>query len=871
MPYFMEKEMKEGEGQKEGHEAPSSLPLAYLLSAGYDGKRQKALLKLYDPETDEILLWYDNTGHLPYCYSKQSAEELRKNKQLSSYPGLLRIEPEKRLDALQDQWIEAMKIVASNPLDIGGEGKRGIRNLLEESWESQIVYYQNYIFDRQLNPGMPYRIVQGSLEPVEYKLSPGVASQMEDLFRDEDAELRDYMREWALLLQCPVPHLRRVAVDIEVYQPVATRIPDAEVADQPIIAASFVSSDGIRRVLLLKEEPGEAPRVEGAEVLCYESERDLVTEVFRVLDEYPIVLTFNGDDFDMKYLRKRAQNLGVNVADIPISIGRRAASLRYGAHIDLYLFFLNRSIQIYAFGNRYRENTLQDVASSILGKGKLYPDSEARSFLFQGGRSVETGVSEFTYEKLAEYCLRDSELTYELTSFSDDLVMKLIVVLSRISKMTVEDVTRSGVSRWILALMRFEHRRRQMLIPNPEDILKTKGVTSTKAVIKGKKYKGAIVREPKPGVHFDVTVLDFASLYPAIIRNWNLSYETILCPHPECRENKVPGTPHWVCTRRRGLSSLIIGSLRDLRVSWYKPLSKNRALPKEERAWYDVIQNALKVFLNASYGVFGSEAFDLYCPPLAESTAAVGRYAMTSTMNEAEKLGISVLYGDTDSVFLEAPSEEQIGKLVDWTESELKIEFDVDKVYRYAVFSKRKKNYLGVYPDGSIDVKGLTGKKRHVPPLLKDAFTRLTEILGGVKSPEDFERAREEIRSLVNSVYLRLKNKEFDLKEIAFNVMMGQSIGSYKTKPQHVNAAQQLKELKIELGAGDVISYVVTRDDKGVKPVQLATKMDVDVGKYIEYLRSMFEQVLDALDLSFDELMGKKTYVQQSLFGKEIT
>jgi len=584
--------------------------------------------------------------------------------------------------------------------------------------------------------------------------------------------------------------------------------------------------------------------VEGAEVRCYESERDLIAETFRVLDEYPIVLTFNGDDFDLKYLRKRAQNLEFNAEEIPITIGRRAATLRYGVHIDLYLFFLNHSIQIYAFGNRYRENTLQEVASTILGKGKLSP---------------EDSVSELAYEKLAEYCLRDSELTYELTSFNEDLVMKLILVLSRISKMTVEDVTRSGVSRWILALMRFEHRRKGMLIPNPEDILKTKNVTATEAVIKGKKYKGAIVRDPKPGVHFNVTVLDFASLYPAIIKNWNLSYETILCPHPECRENKVPDTPHWVCTHRQGLSSLIIGSLRDLRVSWYKPLSKNRALPKEERAWYDVIQNALKVFLNASYGVFGSESFDLYCPPLAESTAAVGRYAMTSAMDAAEKLGITVLYGDTDSVFLGNPPEELIGKLVEWTERELKVEFDVDKVYRYAVFSKRKKNYLGVYPDGSIDVKGLTGKKRHVPSLLKDAFLRLTEILGGVKSPEDFEQAREDIRKLVNLVYLRLKNKEFELNEIAFNVMMGQSLRGYETNPQHVKAAKLLEERGIKLGAGDVISYIVTQDVVGVKPVQLASKKDVAVAKYIEYLRSMFEQILDALDLSFDELVGKTT------------
>ncbi|MFB0544053.1 MAG: type B DNA-directed DNA polymerase, partial [Candidatus Bathyarchaeia archaeon] len=465
-------------------------------------------------------------------------------------------------------------------------------------------------------------------------------------------------------------------------------------------------------------------------------------------------------------------------------------------------------------------------------------------------------VSKLAYERLAEYNLRDAELTYELTSFSDDLVMKLIIILSRISKMTMEDITRHGVSRWILALMRYEHRRRGMLIPNSKDILEMKGKTATQAIIKGKKYKGAIVRSPKPGVHFNVTVLDFASLYPSIIRNWNLSYETILCPHPEDRENKIPDTPHWVCKRRSGLSSLIIGSLRDLRVRWYKSLSKDKTLPEEERAWYDVIQNALKVFLNASYGVFGSASFPLYCPPLAESTAAVGRYAMTSAMEEAERLGIEVIYGDTDSVFLEDPPEEQIEELVGWTEKELGIELDVDKVYRYAVFSRRKKNYLGVYPDGSVDVKGLTGKKRHVPPLLKDAFSRLTEILGGINAPEDFKRAREEIRSLIESVYLRLKNREFDLREVSFNVMMGQPLSAYETNPQHVKAAKLLEEQEIRLGAGDIISYVVTQDSIGVKPIQLASKRDVAVGKYIEYLRSMFEQLLDALGLNFDELVG---------------
>jgi DNA polymerase I len=267
------------------------------------------------------------------------------------------------------------------------------------------------------------------------------------------------------------------------------------------------------------------------------------------------------------------------------------------------------------------------------------------------------------------------------------------------------------------------------------------------------------------------------------------------------------------------------------------------------------VQSALKVFLNASYGVFGAESFPLYCPPLAESTAAVGRYAMTEAVKEAKGLGIDVLYGDTDSVFLAHPTQEQIDALVEWTDRELGIDLDVDKVYRYAIFSKRKKNYLGVYSDGSVDIKGLTGKKRHIPPLLKEAFSRMTQILGEVKSPEEMEGAKREIHGLVESVVRRLRERDFDLDEVAFRVMLGRRLSAYETNPQHVKAAKMLRERGIELDIGDVIRYVITTRD--VKPVQMASHRDVDVNKYIEHLESMFAQLLDALDMDFDLLAGR--------------
>ncbi|MEM0314341.1 MAG: DNA-directed DNA polymerase I, partial [Candidatus Bathyarchaeia archaeon] len=557
----------------------------------------------------------------------------------------------------------------------------------------------------------------------------------------------------------------------------------------------------------------------------------------------PFILTFNGDDFDLRYLTHRAENHGFKRNEIPIEVGKRVCLLKYGVHIDLYKFFFNRSIQVYAFGNRYRDVTLDEVGRTLLGLEKI---------------PLDKGIGELTYTELARYCFRDAEITYKLASFDDELVLKLILVLSRISAMPMEDVSRQGVSRWIRNFMHREHRRRGYLIPNAEDILVLKGKTATRAIIKGKKYKGAIVVEPVPGVHFNVAVMDFPSLYPSIIKIWNLGYQSILCPHEECRRNLIPDTPHWVCSKKRALESLLIGALRDLRVAWYKPKSKDKTLLTELRSWYNIIQGALKVILNASYGVFGAESFDLYCPPVAEATAAIGRHTITRIIEKAGELGIQVLYGDTDSVFLKNPTQAQVHALEEWTERELNMSLDVDKVYRYVVFSSRKKNYLGVMDDGAVDVKGLTGKKRHIPPFIKKAFEKMKEALSKVKSPTDFENAKMEIIQIIRDWYTRLKRREWEnIQELAFNVVLGEEIDRYtKTTPQHVKAARILQSAGVELRAGDLISFVKVIHEPHVKPVMLATKNEIDVDKYVDYLRSTFEQVLDALGLEFDEVIG---------------
>ena len=486
-------------------------------------------------------------------------------------------------------------------------------------------------------------------------------------------------------------------------------------------------------------------------------------------------------------------------------------------------------------------------------------DAISEALLETGKMDISASVSRLSYQELAAYCYQDAQLVLDLTEFDGEVVMKLITAVSRISFLPIEDMSRQGVSGWIRSMMFKEHRDRGYLIPRSEDIKKAKGSTSTTAIIKGKKYKGGMVVDPVPGVHFSVAVLDFASLYPSIIKTWNLGYETILCQHSDCKTNKIPDTDHWVCKQKKAMESQIIGSLRDLRIKWYKPRSKERSLPPDLLSWYQVVQSALKVVLNASYGVFGADRFSLYCPPLAESVAAIGRYSITNTIDEAKRLGIEVFYGDTDSIFLGTPSKEKLDELIQWSKKELGMELEVDKNYRYVALSSRKKNYLGVHEDNRVDIKGLTGKKRHIPEFLKQLFNQLVEILGEVKSPSDFDNARTQIRELVRESYSRLKNRKYSLNDLAFNMMMGKSVGGYtKTTPQHIKAAQQLTKSGTDVRAGDLVSFVKVSSGTGVKPVKLANLQEIDVGKYTEYIRSTFEQVLDALELDYEELTGAK-------------
>ncbi|MFX1514825.1 MAG: DNA-directed DNA polymerase I [Promethearchaeota archaeon] len=826
------------------HNTLSSETDYYVLSTVYDAETNGAGIKLFDVKTKKVIYTTDTYGHEPYCFSCEPLEKI----QAIDFPPktVKRIEKVVKRDLLKGSVIPLTKIITPTPSEVPK-----VRDIVGETWESRIKYHRNWIYDIQIVPGRRYwwdsdqkKFIPSQSMSHGLAIPKSVSDQLSQYSGLFEVFADDFIQE--------IPDMPIVACDIET-ESIEGQIPQAADPKFPIICICFADNQGKEIALVLNQKDRDkgikpkdiSPHIQ---VERFEAEEDLLRRSFEILKQYTIIATFNGDNFDFPYLHERAKHLAKQLKIgiySPIKWNRRDKScdFKFALHLDLYRFYHNVAIRTYAFGNRYQEETLDAITQALLGVGKV---------------TLEKEIFELSEWDLINYCSRDARITLDLLLFENQTPLNLIFILSRISRTPIDNLVRTSVSNWVRSLFFYEHRRRGYLIPNQEDIQIAKGTqASSKAIIKGKKYKGATVIDPVPGIHFDVAVLDFASLYPSIISTFNLSYETLLCNHKECQKNTVPQTAYWVCEHDRGIVADIIGFIKDIRVQWLKPESKKESSDKE---FYQILERSLKVLINASYGVLGSDRFQFYCLPVADATTAFGRDAIEKAIQKAQSLDIKVLYGDTDSVFLQNPTQEQINEIIQWSKEELGVGLEMEKIYRYLVLSERKKNYFGVYPDSSVEVKGLMGKKRNTPPFLQEGFREALAILAKVTTKEEFNEAKKQVINLIRGVYQKIEKKEYSAADLAITTQLTQPLHRYKVQAQHVKAAAQLndyyKRKDMDLvKTGQLIRFVKTRTSDRVTPLILMTDISkIDVKAYKSMIDSTFDQLLGALDIEVDEI-----------------
>lgn len=430
----------------------------------------------------------------------------------------------------------------------------------------------------------------------------------------------------------------------------------------------------------------------------------------------------------------------------------------------------------------------------------------------------------------------------------------LAVMLSRVANLPLPQAyTSHQVSFWIKSLLHKYLRQKNILIPTSNELQRGEDT---------KEIQGALTFQPETGLYFNTVVMDFESLYPSLIDAYNLSYETIDCSHATCQSHRVPELEHWVCTQHRGVYSVLMGALKELRIRWYKPLSRDTALSSIERQLAQATSQLLKLILVSSYGVT-IRIQGLSRPSLAESITAYGRYSLQTTWDLAKNQGLCPIYGDTDSIFLDNPHEEQVDELIKTVKERLALDLAVNERYTVCVLPQAMKAYFGIRRDGTADIKGVTAIKSNSPRFIQRVFRNSVKALAGVNTRSDLEGAKTRVQRIVSDAIRMLQTGKVPLTDLEYQVELHEDpLEKLEDAVRHqpYQCAIQLIDAGHPVYKRDLVRFVkVTpfryRDRTfTVKPTEYVTSIcDVNVSDYVRNLRSALNQTFKPLDLHFTE------------------
>jgi DNA polymerase I len=393
-------------------------------------------------------------------------------------------------------------------------------------------------------------------------------------------------------------------------------------------------------------------------------------------------------------------------------------------------------------------------------------------------------------------------------------------------------------------------RKNGILIPTEEELRRGKPAHCV---------TGALTVAPKAGIYFNTTVCDFESLYPSCIDSFNLSYETVDCPHAECASNRISDVETPVCMKRRGFYAILIGALKELRIKIFKPASKDTSLPEEERKVAEAAAKLLKLVLVSSYGVT-VRIRGVACPPLAEAITGYGRYILRESWKMAEEHGLRPLYGDTDSLFLDNPTMEQVEWLIKAVKERFRLDLAVDKHYSMCVLSKAKKAYFGILSDGTPDIKGVTAAKSNAPVYVTNVFKQCVAELSVVRDQECYERVKKRIRKIVDEAVADLESRRVKLEDLVYSVKLyfdpNEKIGAMKAVHQPYQCALQLIEAGRKLSRGDTVSFIKVKPFKyndrtfSVKPAEsVSSTAEINANDYVRNLLTALNQTFEPMGI----------------------
>jgi DNA polymerase elongation subunit (family B) len=344
--------------------------------------------------------------------------------------------------------------------------------------------------------------------------------------------------------------------------------------------------------------------------------------------------------------------------------------------------------------------------------------------------------------------------------------------------------------------------------------------------------KGGLIFYPEPGVYREVAKCDFASMYPNIIVNYNISPEMMHCRHDGCHD--VPESLWKICKRRKGIIPQGIEKVLRRRLE-LKKLMKKESDPKKKRV-YDVKQRALKNILVTCFGYLGFKNFIFSNVECKECVMLYGREILLRTKEIAEESGLEVIYGIVDSVFVKGGTKQQYEDFAARVSNEIGIELELDCIFRSIAFPAADdyagiaNKYYGITHEGKLECRGIALRHSDAPPLIKEFQEKaIRKILAG-ENASGIYRQYEEI----------ILKKEPTLEQFAITKSLRRDPDKYIVDAPHVVAFRKLPNQE------GIISFVYVR--RGPVPVELSTKAELNLAKYLEILERSHSELLRGIE-----------------------
>ena len=452
------------------------------------------------------------------------------------------------------------------------------------------------------------------------------------------------------------------------------------------------------------------------------SERDIVRGFLEFVEKHdPDVITgYNIDGYDLPVMEARARMNGIS----GLTLSRDG-------------------MQISNVGERFWRAHGRIIADAWWStKVELHPkqetlDAVAKWLLGEGKHDVDRRNMDQEWEKdkvrVMEYCKKDAELALRILEKVAKLDKSMDIAV--VSKLPVDDVFNGRTSQLIDSILIRAADRGHF------------GVPMTRSGSGEAPIEGGYVHSLDPGLYEWVGVLDFTSMYPSIIIENNICFTTL-------NEKGTVVSPTGVRfldkSVRVGLLPTILGNLMRERKDVKAKLKTEK--DPERRAYYDRLQFAIKILMNAFYGVLASSFYRFTNPQIGASITAFARENIKSIITQVESEGMRVLYADTDSVFFESPKKDleetkKLGRQISERFSHGSVNMDFERVLETFFSHGKKKRYAAkvAWPvAGEIIVRGYEIRRTDAFNLQGDAQKRVFALIldkdvdGAVKFAKEF-------------------------------------------------------------------------------------------------------------------------------------